>query len=1067
MDKNLNNNSHHNNDATEFANNYNQGNLTEDTVGSVNVEIDTNSELNKNDKVEEEGNEFDQDNRYGKEDVTNFSGSASYKENSLIAEKEGLDFLSQNLLIKDSVESVSKSEIEAILRFPVSERYYNSVLSFNQEIKNGGTGLTYYQLFDRMLSKSIYLDAVKIGLTLKNKSVLRSILYNVLDAIPKRVGRRNQGYLKDNMMISRIDVHTNIRSAVFKFFKNKSKNKDYRHGLSAILEVTLLSQFIYFDLIDNSEFDNRNLLSIRDNLIQDIDFDSVKNQCVIRQIKKIVTSTLSTAGKLSSYAESDSSNSDKSVDFSTIIDMCIKEFDDIADSLLTFNSDYADFDTLLVLARIYRDRRLFIQVPDFRLFTEEVTTFVESNFTLFDIILTNVQFNDFMDKITVYEANKIKSKYTNQIAIKKERWLYLMTELRNSLLDSKQPIRLYNKNEFMNLFTIDISKNNHNKPYHVFLRRNVSGNHFAKLSEILSQESDFQKDVVNVMSGQTNSITLFNDKHYGGQDFENLVYTIIDYQVRAAEAAYIYGVKMQLPQYTDFCIHQYAVLLPHDIKNLVSLNSSKVIKFFEFFSSDLLSLIPGYDEDIQLLIKEVSSCYRDLPIYVAEYKNFVEHADRKQILNGTNVLYTRLSSRIIEQIESHSGTESLRMLDNLISKGKYYVSQRYQLNDIWRDFVVLPDDKFIEFELPSIRTTDGAILPALRLKYDLYHILQPVSNFTETVMPTSNYRNLCMNYIKSLFFFINSNNSITYGYSSGDLESDDRMIYNKDVLRSLSALADQSFTLGYKTNIVNWPSIVSSISAIFELQLSYIQANEAGRPLAFAEGKGSHIVALGIPKEIDKSIIFNHYKDVFKARALGQRYCTFSSVFVSFLKKLYDVNVLYKSIVDNSLASSRLNTGKHLINDIIDVNSIMNSGLENNVLGYYLKRALLHVAVFVDTLTSVTGDLKNRLNADEDKLREVIEQLFTNKLGVLNTLYTITEIYSMDKINIDNIVNRFNSNSEYIALIKNSFFAVNANVYKYENEIISSISNVEDNVAETTMSNEHAEKISNRTNLKK
>lgn len=1025
----------------------------------------SNGVFNANEEQSKESNDKNQETNKNLTDVTDVNSKNRIDQNSLVNEREGLDFIGHNIIIKDNVETVSKQEIEAILKYLVSEREYKSVLSYAPEIKNGGTGLTYYQLFDRMLSKSIYLDAVKIGLTLKNKNMLRGILYNVIDAIPKRVGRRNQGYLRDNMMISRVDVHTHIRSVIFKFFKNKNKDKDYRHGLASILEVTLLSQFIYFDLIEASEFDNKNLLSLRDNLVQDMSFDSIKNQCVTRQIKKIVTSTLSTAGKLSSFADSDSKSGEKSVDFSVIIDTCLKELDDIADSLLTFNSDYADFDTLLILARIYRDRRLFLQIPDFKLFTEEVIIFVEANITLFNLFLENVQFNEFMDELSIYDINRTKSVYSNMISIKKERWLYLMTELRTALLDVKQPIRLYDKSAFLDMFVLDNSVSNDNKPYHVFLRRNITGNHFAKLSEILSQESDFQKDIVNIMGAYTNAISLVSDKHYGGQELENLIYSIVDYQVKAAESQLLYNVKLQMPQYTDFCVHQYTMLLPGDVRNLAALLSKKVIKFYEHFCDDIIKLIPTWDNEIEYLIRDVDPYYKKMPIYVTDVSKYVEHKDKKYMLNGSICLHTRLSKRVLEQSDSFAGTGSLRMIDNLLEKGRYYVSQRYQMNDMWKDFVILPDDKYIEFELPSLVTMEGVTLPAMRLKYDLYQIIQPLSNYTETIMPTSNYRTLCSNYIKSLIFFTNSNNSITYGYTDDDSIMGDEFLYNKDTIKALHGLSDQGFALGTKSNIVNWPSLVASMNLIFELQLSYIQACENGRPLAFVEGKASHIIGLGVPKELSRQNIFNHFKDLFQARAFSQRYCTFSSLFVSMLRNLYDNNNLYKSIVDNSLASSKLDSGSRLINDMIDVATIMNSKLEGNVLGYYLKRALIHVAVFIDLVTSYTGDLKHSLNDEEGDGNATIQAFFKGRKGLLSTLYTITEIYSLDRVNIDNIINKLNAQGGYVSLVRNSFFGVIASNYRYENEIVSTITGLDAELDKMDNMGEFDEKLTNKENL--
>lgn len=884
---------------------------------------------------------------------------------------------SVNILLKDKFQTTDSKIIIDNSKIGNSERIYKTVLDYNNTLVDGSFSLTYYQIFGSVLINAIYQESMRLGIILKNREFLRNLVYEIVDSIPARFGRRNQGFLKKNMMASRQAIHAKIKELLDdRISKSREPHRSlFVTGLSAIIEMAVLSQLLNYDLIDTSELSRLNLVHA-ENARADIEsFLTVKNMILANKVHNIIKKIIGSTSRL--VVLDTDNDSDKSVDIERIISGVVEEVDRIADSLLLFESTSRDLDDILIIARVSRDREIISNIEDLRDFVGECNSFVASNLENFNILLDNREFNLYMDDISFARIKSRNKQLRGMIAINKERYVDVLSSIKQIFLSKDSLIQMKDKEAFTQQFSIRHFYDDTGRCYAVAGYRNFCRNKGTESFEMLGFRTEPSRDLQKISSAsETNANCLINYKHRKRYELNSLVDQIQSIPVQAIDLTYNRILSEFVPKFCDFTVHQYATIYSNDLKKLAALNSDKILVPYISYCSDILAAANKIDEsDVAKLSSEFNSV---LPYYVTKLQHRVTHFDVIRDRDDSVRVFTQNPLRVIEQMDSKNGKSNVQIISDRIKQGNNFMSKSYMRSFMNLDLIFWPDSRAIRMKLFNSRSGTKDIF----ISMDMDDLFDPISPYSSVVSTDNKYKYIIDSYISSLKVFIAHNLSLAYGVFIEDERNSLIDLKNVNVLRDLQQNWTTAFALGSQRNVCNWirsSDIVQNIMNLEVIQAS-IRSIERGYPICLIASEFSDQIKIGLRDEDMKRDLLAIVQDLLITRSFGSMSFCFNYYFTSLCYTLYMHNEFFKAIVDGSI-NDNLSLVDEEFTSLNTIISLFSKVVNSDIPRFIVAKASIAVSTLILAMLKEGGDLRSIVSSTK-RINDAMQEYYeTDSVG--------------------------------------------------------------------------------------
>lgn len=915
-----------NTEKKEYKNKKNDNNQVEGMESATNIDSDNNehndnpSEYYGSDTFNNKGktdnhSRIDYDEDYDNlEDNDNLDLDDEDMFDDLYASDLLSGLNSFNLAIDDRYASVDKQEYIKLDNEACSSRKFTSVLAQSDDVIDGTFAVSYYRIFESVLKNTIHNNAIRIGAVLKNRSFMRNLVYEILDKIPSHVGRKSQGYLRKNMAISRKFIHDTINELI-KSKLNQASNDmiNFREGLASLIEIAILAQLLNFDLIDNSELSDKSLIHINNMICDDININIVKNAMLANEINRIIVNVIGSTSRLSNQSEGDN----KSVDNEILVSNVIDELNNIADSLILFESSDDDIKDTFLLCRIYRDRILLSNIPEFSQLINECTLIYEQNRNAFSIILENYDFDRFIDEYDLADILNFKENNQGLLHIKVNRLIRITELIKNAFSREDSIIKIMDLEKFSSFFLFRQYTNEYGVPYVTSIVRRFEGARGFKIHEALGFKESISRDLAKFKIPLRQNIKLLiNNKHLYRNETENLINDSVAAYVKAFEASYDKICRDMMFKAGNISIHQYSMLFKKDMNRLANLLCDEVMVPYFSYCEDILNLIEQNMDSRYNMNNYSSDMVRKgmNRIYICD--TFTRYnRDVITLRDGRTRLATSLVPRVLEctNLTSLSGNSynSIRIDSGFIPEGVVNVSERYSEADMIKDLTIFPTNRGLRIKIIEAQKIGAS--DDLFMNIDLDNLLRPVSNINRMVAVNNKYFKFLNAYCKSLLFF----NLCNVNSTSGLVIEDELISQNtiSDATIRLINRVNEGFNSTEALSFL-WPNTIDNVDALFHIPSIRYSCVQFSRGIAFPFG--SHEAFEQVYYQFATNVrggnlfsneeILEHIKNINLNKNFNLIYSNVAFFFNSTLLHIYNTNSFLSSIVDQCLNNnSKLN----------------------------------------------------------------------------------------------------------------------------------------------------------------
>lgn len=808
-------------------------------------------------------------------------------------------FNSTNLLIKDSFETVEEADKKQIKLGLVSERQFDSVLSNRSNIRYGATSITFINLFDKVLIRSIAENSTRIGSVLSNKIFIRQIAYKVLDEVIRESSHnRNRGYVRRSFQITRSHISNSI-SRLLKKTISKSRDpmrQEFIDGLAGIIEITMIAQLVNYYLFEIDDLNEKIITSIHDSLCAVNDYQSFQHVIMTYNIRNSIRRILGSTAKLSNTVSDDDQL--KSVDNSVIVNSFMKEIALISEVLINNDISSKDIDNVMTLFRIYRDKDILNTDDDLKLLIKEVDNMLKKNADTVQFFLSNYDINEFLDEIPIEKIYDFKVEFSGQLNSLNFYFFDTIRLMKDTLSDEDSFIHIQSKEDFLQEFTIRNTKNKIGMVYHSFVRRNFRNSSNNQVFDALVQRLRPSRDLLKSVPVDTDVIMTLNDRRGSGDQFSQLLEDIFYRSVLASEYSFFSCVDNIMPDLIDGMLCQTALLKSGDIRKIAALNSDQVIvmylEYMEPFIRKIQSKIDLDIDSINTILKSKSHIY----VKIGSYNQ--RHKDSSKDSLGKSTIITKEPRRIISTIDSYEGKNGVNIISNMVKKGKYVIGSLYMSEAFKNDFTIWPNSKSVNLKiaLPDrFKSVDG-----FNIHVDFRKLLQPFSMYSMSIGSRNVYHDICNEYTKILSFFrsqilsVMSNFKIEFDRLRRGFDIPDYKIVKNQEFKNDNCLKNGTNTAFFEQ------CIISSSDAVL-IAKPIVHSFEEGSTIQYDRPTGIRFT-VSVPEEIfmDHSSLIGHtYCSVIKNRMDSDASLSHQFFLMHLSNELYKNNNFFSQMVDNIL----------------------------------------------------------------------------------------------------------------------------------------------------------------------
>lgn len=808
-------------------------------------------------------------------------------------------FNSSSLLIKDDFATITENEKKMIKYGLMSERNYETVLASKKDIRYGAASITFINLFDKVLIRSIAENSTRLGVALTNKVFVRKLAYRVLnEVIIEASQNKNRGFIKKSFQITRAHISKSVTRVLNRSI-GKSKNPmrdDFIEGLAGIIEICMVAQLVNYYLFEIDDLNEKILTSVKDNLCAINDYQAFKHVIMTSNTRIAIKRILGSTSKLSRTVSDETKVS--SVDNSVIVDSFMREIDLISEVLINNDIAMSDIDECMIILRIIRDRDILMLDDSLKIIVKECDNFYKANKDLLDTFLTNYDINEFLDDLTIDSIENFSTEFGGQVNSLSFKFLQNFNNIKAALSFEDSYIRIQSKEEFLQEFSIRNKRNDKNKVYHSFVRRNFKNSSNNQFFDALAQRVRASRNLLNTIPSDQESLIILNNMRGAGSQFADLLEDIHRRSVLCSEYSYFESVDNIVPEYMNAIMCQTALLKRGDIKKIAAFNSDQVlISYLDYCKDFIAKIARKIDFDINTVAYKNKTCS---PIYVKICDVNATHADASMNSLGQCTIISKEPRRIVSLIDNYYGSNSIQIISNMVEKGRYAIGSLYASEALRDDFTIWPNNKSfnISVKLPEkMKNVDG-----FSIHVDFKKIFQPFSFNSITISNRNVYHEFCSEYCRVLSFFRSQNMSLM-----------SNMRLNFEQLRRGFDVPDYKVVSNQQTKNDNYEENLANISYLeqgifstieaFRLSKNALKTFENGS-VVHKKHKSSISFSIYVPQEefIHNSQNIGHmFARLIRYRSETNQMHTHQYYMAHLIDELYRENKFFASLVDSTL----------------------------------------------------------------------------------------------------------------------------------------------------------------------
>lgn len=949
-------------------------------------------------------------------------------------------FRNSSIFIRNDFESIDDLDKKKIRFGLVSKRTFDSVLDFNPVFRKGAIGLSFFSLFDRILFNALANNATRIGAVLSNKIFIRKVMYDIINEVTIDSAKQNRGFIKKSFQISRKEISDKIVNLLSINLEStrEPQRTEFIEGLAGVIEIGLVAQLVNYNLYDIDDLNEKILSTIDDKMIANVDYMTLQNNVIVHSSLQAMIRIFGSATKLSDVSVDD--NKYKSVDHAVIIDNFLEEMDQIASVLLMENIKKTDIDEIFIIARLYRDKDIFLKHQSLQTIVTEVCNYVETNIEGFKIILSNYDMNLMLDHISKRSLLNFNQNFSGKLHINTGRYNRALAQLKASLYDDKSQLKIYSRDEFVNFFSLTNHINKDGYVYHLFLRRNLASGGERVLLDTLVQKFKPSRDLVRTVKNSESYIMLANEIRNNAGDFTNTLNNINRIMTEAEELSFLQLVSECMPNMVNGTLYQISMVKQSDVIKLAALNSDHVyVPLDSYCVSVLNDVIEEFPVPIDLnLVTQNANKMIPNMIFVKQTIRQAQHMDWFPSDFSIASITTREPRRIIECLDSYNGNSGITICSSMLKAGKYIIDKGYMNDYFDKEILIWPKNKSIDLNVEL--DDEYSDIQNFVINIDFDKMVNP-SNFFSLLLTTKDiYIEFIEEYLRSISIFKTQIIAAICSYDT-DINQLRFNVHAPDLSAVVDRITDNENYRINKRNVGHICYGFFDTGNLFNQLMVELCSIENGA-----------IISRHIPSVNRIWYLTNYYKDkiadgpelieqfkknVLIRRNLHYRY-SFQYSHMQLIIQLYNNDKFFKNIVDACLQhNSSLSENNDILYayKLIEMYSKQISTESLLTLQYV---AAVYVSIVIRMMMSKSGDLNSLFTVGN---KEEIE-LFLNEADKLDMLiYSRTKlILSRKGLNIFNSVPNGKMQSMSIMTFK-SMFEVNHEdgEGKYANKILSSV----------------------------
>lgn len=933
------------------------------------------------------------DSSIGSEDLSYEVESSSTKDEIFTSIKESTIFENYDIYIDDNVRTVSLDEVDYIEKGMFRTVKVDTVIQNRRVVRHGAASVSYYQFFDRILSGSIYADAYRIGSLLKNRSFIRSILFSVLNSLPNRVNRNSNGFLRSNMMLSRNDIHNCLHNALSKMMSRSREpyRRRFIKGFSSILEVVLISKLVSNKLLDITEMDQKMIVEIRDDVIDDMSYDDVRTVIASSQIHNVILKIINSTDNIITLDDNLSrKDNNYNVDIDDIIHKVLTSIDEISDYLIMHEVRKSDIDLVFTIASLHRDRLIYSMSDDYRQLLDEVNEIVIRYNDSFEMLFRNFNFNVFMNQFRTEAALNLLNEGRGYLTIHAERISRTLMEIRRAFDNPLSMLQIVDKREFLEHFTIVNRTNSLGRVYHSFVRRNFSSLKGTKSFETISQFLDPNRDIVFPDLGRDKDLfMIISNSHYNQGDLDGIVNTLPFLNVLAQERSYSSYLDNLMFRFFNGALVQGCMLFKHDTKKLAYLLSDEVIELYCDYALDLVKL--ARDNNFDSLAIDNDRPTFGIPIYIKRgMSSYSNQREYYTFVAGNQCILTKIPEKIISLSESIGGNSSLSINSSMLQEGRFVLSEDYVNAAMNDDIIIWPSRSGLRVEVNHALKEGG--IPNFLIELDFADLCKTSNGLSRVISTRDHYIDFMEEYVRVLRLFQHTIGNLAYHAVEliGDSDLDTVTTKYRDLSKFISNASD---------NGVVQMTMISTVDDTRELFKKTVVASQfIEQGLLFPFNRLEEVpltdTSIALQSDIDKVTVLNTLSDIVRYRQMTLKSMSYQAFLINVANKFYSGNRLFKNFVDKAMSNIHGPNGDRYLT-AINIIRMFAEGTDAYISKYITSKTIL---VAINLLYSF---LTNNVNIDQifrsgrGRNVEGVDKLLNdpdNFMGLMLNLYDIINL---------------------------------------------------------------------------
>lgn len=651
-------------------------------------------------------------------------------------------------VLSDKYRTLTREEMDLIDDCKASERKINSFLSKRKIIRGGLATMSYFSMYDAIITKRLHRQHRNLAALLQNTPYIKHVLMETLGSIPQfdPLRDRNRGFLKSHMAIERARIEAQLSKIIKDTleFNDPNAGGEVAESLKHILLVLLMHQFAKNHLIDYSELSISLLTPFQEDSIICDNLTEFSEYIISEYVHQSLISITRVSESIADVLEDRGEKGGRGIDFITIINQIMPALDQMSQYLIKLDYRESMLKDLFVMARLYRDRIIFDDINEFSEVMSIVTEFVQSNENFFSIMLNTYEFNDWMDSITADTINSAKTKLLQRLLTQSNRYRELMAHILSVLQDPKSILTLIDKEDFVQNFDIHCKMDKMlNKNILCTIYRKYGQINGSEIYEMLVQTHKPFKRMVS--SFDQDSFVLISGKFYSKAEYESMIDDLHQLVLESEENSYAAVADAYLPSCFSDTIHNYLLVQQKDISKLACCVSDKVVKMHEFINKEFIEsmnsifndrLIKNYYDSLPNMDLE----YVKSPIYIKDVKHLdIDHMDIRKRSKSNNQIMSRDPRRIIEDLDSMVGSKYTLFNSNLINASRAYATQNTMNEEFQCYLTHIDTNSLYEVKLSKGQT---GYYTDLILSLNTDEFWKPLSNKDAMVIPLSPYKRM-------------------------------------------------------------------------------------------------------------------------------------------------------------------------------------------------------------------------------------------------------------------------------------------------------------------------------------